>query len=452
MNQARALSEQTIAAVVNQTDGGVPVSAPKPTVGGLIPVVTPALVTLCVLVFAATFLRHHSGTGANQPLLPGANVGALTLGGQWWRLFTSIFVHLGIVHLAVNMWCLWDLGCFAERVYGRITLLLIFLSSGAAGAMASLAWHPFSVEAGASGAIFGIAGALIASFLLGDYPFHPSAMKAQLFSVLAFAGYNLAIGIFGHSAGNAAHIGGLVCGFALGSLVAVLPSRGAVTVVACGALLGCYAILAHAQGYIVPAERGRVALEAGHTDVAVRELNAAVRKNPRYADGYLSLAQAYLQQQRLADAEQAYRKAVDLDPQAADTRVQLGTVLLAERRTKEALAEFQNVLKVHPADAAAVVGIGTAAALDGDYARALEAFERAARLDPANPQVYAGIGVAALQLNRPEQAIAAFEKWTDLQPESATAFVNLALAYKAKGMEHQAEQAYQRALSLGKGH
>jgi len=132
------------------------------------------------------------------------------------------------------------LGSFAERIYGRATFLVIYLVTGVAGAMCSLAWHPFAVEAGASGAIFGIAGALIASFYFGNLPFPRQSIKAALFSVVAFAGYNLFVGMLSSAAGNAAHIGGLVSGLVLGLLLAQFPGRRTVLMGAGLAIvLGC---------------------------------------------------------------------------------------------------------------------------------------------------------------------------------------------------------------------
>ncbi len=413
-------------------------------------VVTHILVVISVLVyFAMTLFHSRHGVHDSPDLLRwGANFAPLTVGGQWWRLVTSIFVHVTLLHLAVNMWCLWDLGSFGERVYGRATFLAIYIASGEAGAMASLLWHPFAVEAGASGAIFGVAGALIASFCFGELPFPRQAAKAALFSIVAFAGYNLFIGMVGNGTGNAAHVGGLTCGFLVGVCLARLPYRWMTVSVTVACLLIGWATLMAKQGYVAPAERGRTALAEGHPDVAVRELSQSVVKNPRFEDGYVMLAHAYLQQGRFAESEKAYRGALALDPQAYDVRYELGTVLLAQRRSKEALIEFHRIMEAQPSDGAAQMGIGTATALEGNYERAFEAFRLAAKLDPANPQAYLGLGSAALQLSRPDDAIAAFEKLSNLQPEDPNALLNLAVAYKAKGMEHEAEQAYQRAVKL----
>ena len=73
----------------------------------------------------------------------GANMGALTLSGEWWRLLTYVFVHGGIIHIAFNMWCLWNLGALGESLYGRWTYAAIYLICGVGASLASVAWHPY---------------------------------------------------------------------------------------------------------------------------------------------------------------------------------------------------------------------------------------------------------------------------------------------------------------------
>ncbi len=186
-------------------------------------VVTPVLVGLCVLVFVFMILFKISPIrpSTEQLLHWGANFGPLTLAGQWWRLLSSVFLHIGIFHLAVNIWCLWNLGELAERIYGRAVFLGFYLTAGVAGAIVSLAWHPFAVSAGASGAVFGVAGALIVTFWFGDVPFPRRHIQITLASLLAFAGYNLLFGFITPGIGNAAHIGGLLAGLALGYLLQI---------------------------------------------------------------------------------------------------------------------------------------------------------------------------------------------------------------------------------------
>jgi len=190
--------------------------------------VTQAIFGINVAVFAAMLLAGVSPVDpTDQQLVDwGANFGPYTIGGQWWRLLTCVFVHIGIMHIALNMWCLWGLGRLAEAVYDRWTFGAIYLVTGLSASVASLIWNPVRVSAGASGAIFGIAGALIAALYLGESSMPKTAVSGLLTSVLKFAGYNLVLGAFLGNTDNAAHVGGLVSGLILGALIAkVAPQR-----------------------------------------------------------------------------------------------------------------------------------------------------------------------------------------------------------------------------------
>jgi rhomboid protease GluP len=191
-------------------------------------VVTQAILGINVAVFVAMTLAGVSPLDpTGQQLVDwGANFGPYTIGGQWWRLLTCVFVHIGIPHIALNMWCLWGLGRLAESVYDRWTFGAVYLITGVAASVASLAWNPIGVSAGASGAIFGIAGALISAFYVGEFSLPKAVVSGLLMSVLKFAGYNLVLGAFLGHTDNAAHVGGLVTGLILGALIARLaPQR-----------------------------------------------------------------------------------------------------------------------------------------------------------------------------------------------------------------------------------
>jgi rhomboid protease GluP len=193
----------------------------------------------------------------------GANVGPLTLQGEWWRLLTCVFVHGGIIHIGFNMWCLWSLGALAESLYGRWTYLAIYLICGVGSSLASVFWHPYVPSVGASGAIFGLAGALIAAFKLGEFSVPRAALSGTLRSLGVFVFYNLIFGAVIGTTDNAAHIGGLVTGLVVGALVALIaplqehaPRRVALFSVSALVLAGCAAALAHHYG--VPLRLGRV--------------------------------------------------------------------------------------------------------------------------------------------------------------------------------------------------
>src|ERR1700691_2081262 len=155
----------------------------------------------------------------------GANVGPLTISGEWWRLLTSVFVHGNLLHIAFNMWCLWSLGALSESLYGRWTYGAVYLICGLGGSLGSIVWNPQVMSVGASGAIFGLAGALIAAFKLGEFSVPRSALSGTLRSLGAFVIYNLIFGFALPGIDNTAHIGGLITGLVVGALIALMAPR-----------------------------------------------------------------------------------------------------------------------------------------------------------------------------------------------------------------------------------
>lgn len=152
----------------------------------------------------------------------GANFGPITKSGQWWRLITCIFLHGGILHLFTNMYGLLFVGFFLEPLLGRKYFLIIYLLNGILASLVSLFWHDATVSIGASGAIFGMYGFFI-SFMIFKI-FTSEFSKAFLLSTLVFVGINLLMGLTG-GIDNAAHIGGLLSGFIIGTLMAIFMKR-----------------------------------------------------------------------------------------------------------------------------------------------------------------------------------------------------------------------------------
>ena len=149
------------------------VSAAQPPGSPSFPI-TIGLVAINVLIFAVMVLRGVSPTNPTpqDAIAFGADFAPLTLGGQWWRLVTSMFVHFGVVHIGLNMWCLWNLGRVAERLLGRFSYVLTYFGSGIFSSIASVYWEPQAASAGASGAIFGLAGVLVSFVYLKKTPAH----------------------------------------------------------------------------------------------------------------------------------------------------------------------------------------------------------------------------------------------------------------------------------------
>lgn len=186
-----------------------------------------ALLGLNIAVYLWMILHGVSATSPTPDDLVrfGANATDFTISGQWYRLVTATFVHVGIIHLATNMWCLYNLGLLGEPLLGRWGLVATYLITGVAGNLLSLLVNVFrrelSVGAGASGAVFGIAGILIVLLSNKKLPIAEVELQRLRRSVIQFAGLNLVIGLGTAFSDiihidNMAHIGGFLSGLALG--------------------------------------------------------------------------------------------------------------------------------------------------------------------------------------------------------------------------------------------
>ena len=184
------------------------------TVAGLDAPATVGLVALNVLVYLVTVTQ---GAGINDPggkvYNDGALVGAaIYLNGDWYRLVSAMFLHAGLLHLAFNMLALYWLGTVVEQALGSARFLLVYFVSGLAGsAGALLLSNPLQPTVGASGAIFGIIGALLVLEYVATGSFAGQAMTLIILNLaLTFAIPNISIG--GHLGGL---VGGILATFAL---------------------------------------------------------------------------------------------------------------------------------------------------------------------------------------------------------------------------------------------
>jgi rhomboid protease GluP len=147
-------------------------------------------------------------------LMFGAKYGPAVAAGQYWRLLTACFLHIGPLHLVFNSWALFTFGQQIERRYGAWRFVALYVLAGVAGNVLSFLGSD-SLSAGASGAIFGLIGAAIAYFGAYREQFGQWGRR-QLTNVLIVAGYNLVFGFTLGGIDNLGHIGGLVAGLALG--------------------------------------------------------------------------------------------------------------------------------------------------------------------------------------------------------------------------------------------
>ena len=177
--------------------------------------ITYSLIIINILVYLISSFASKDIVDMDMRALVdmGALFGPYTvLESQWWRLFSAMFLHGGITHLLMNMFSLYLIGRTAENYFDMKSYISIYLFSGLIGGLVSLYVHPVSVGVGASGAIFGVFGAL-AGFFLAHREKIASHTKAFMKDFVIIMGINLVIGFSIESVDVSAHIGGLLIGF-----------------------------------------------------------------------------------------------------------------------------------------------------------------------------------------------------------------------------------------------
>jgi rhomboid protease GluP len=207
---------------------------PGAVLGGFIPharfnTILILIMNFGLFVITAIYSMNAGGGGAwnidARTLVDfGAKFGPYVALGQWWRLVTAGFLHGGLLHILMNSWVLFDLSAQVEEVYGASRMWVIYLVSSVFGFYVSMVWNPMIPSVGASAALFGLIGAMIA---LGVR--HRNALGAAVRGIyVRWAIYGLIFSLFGNI-DMAAHIGGLVAGFGIGYLAGMPRYEGSIS-------------------------------------------------------------------------------------------------------------------------------------------------------------------------------------------------------------------------------
>lgn len=187
-----------------------------------LPIITYAIMIICLILFIAMYIFGNGSQDAQTLLKFGANWDVLTKSSpkEYYRLLTSTFLHIGFIHIIVNMYSLYVIGPQVESFFGKLKYLFIYLFSGICGSMLSLAFTHNTIGAGANGAIFGLLGSLL---YFGYYyrAYLGNVVKSQIVPIILL---NLAIGFILTGIDNAAHIGGLVGGI-VASMAVGIPDK-----------------------------------------------------------------------------------------------------------------------------------------------------------------------------------------------------------------------------------
>ena len=181
------------------------------------PSITYIIMGICVFLFIMMYIFGNGSESTSTLIKFGANYDLLTKSGEYYRLFTCMFLHIGIWHLLCNMYSLYIIGKEIENLYGKSKYLVIYVLSGLCGSILSLAFSHNTISAGASGAIFGLLGALL---YFGYYyrTYLGATIRSSIIPVIIL---NLIIGLLTPGISNSAHIGGLVGGILVSMMVGV---------------------------------------------------------------------------------------------------------------------------------------------------------------------------------------------------------------------------------------
>jgi rhomboid protease GluP len=287
---------------------------------------TTALLAINLAVFAGMVVTDGNVQQFSSEALIrwGANLGRLTLSGDYWRLVTAGFVHSGLYHIAFNMWALWSLGRLSERLFGSWVTFAVYLLTGVGGSLLSLAWNHQQFEVGASGAIFGIAGAILSGIKFGNVAISSFEKRAILSSLTFFVIFNLAIGFglvrIGIGIDNMCHLGGLITGLIFGVPLATASASGKksfewATIVLAALIMGVLTSqLVSASERSDPSLAIEHALRSENYAKAIPMLEKYTAEQPSNDKAWAALGFAYQNEGNREKAVAAYGEALKINP------------------------------------------------------------------------------------------------------------------------------------------
>jgi tetratricopeptide (TPR) repeat protein len=348
-----------------------------------------------------------------------------------------MFVHFGALHIGLNMWCLWNLGRAAERLMGRFSYLLAYFGSGIFGSIASVYSSPLAVGAGASGAVFGLAGVLVSFVYLKKTPAHLQLNSNLLGSLGTFIIFNL---IYSARPGvsMAAHVGGLVMGLVVGALLpAAAASESArrtrlsvVVLLTAIALVGSAVAAKRLRTGVAELPSIQQLITEHKSDEALAKLQQLTAQQPQLAPAQAMLASLYMSRGQYPEAITALEKANAADPGNPAYQEQLGSAYLATTQFDRAIAFFQKLVRDNPRDSRAFLGLGYAYMGLQQYDSAISEFHEAVMLDPKSPGPQFALGQAQLKAGHYGDAETTYRHLASQFPNDPRA--QAALAYAAR--------------------
>jgi tetratricopeptide (TPR) repeat protein len=332
-------------------------------------------------------------------------------------MLSSTFVHLNTTHLLRNLSLLLVLGIYAEQVFRKQLFLVLYLSCGVAGSIASLGAVPEMIICGASASVFGLFGAMLSAYFLGKVAL--SKAEWWVFGFVAILmGYTLYAGAVTPEIANSAHVAGLILGSVFGMLAASnLAAEAKFRHWMCAAtalvlVLGTISVR-HYRGYVVSLAAASQAIDKDKPDEVLADVSLVLQKDPGSSTANAFAAAAYLRKSDPADAETAARRALSTDPDNGLAQWALGMVYVQTGRREQArsLAIQMFLRKRNTQEAVEILTACEADVID------------------------VSTGDALLDAGKPDFAIAFYKKALAFNPNNDKAQLGLAKAYQKKAMQ-----------------
>ena len=422
---------------------------------------------MLVIINVAVYFVMLASTGFKQFIIfrPnvlldwGANIGAFSVTGQYWRLFTSMFVHASIFHLLLNMYALIVFGPEVSRIFGAWRFLLIYVLSGLAGALSSIIWNPIQTSAGASAALMGIVGAMFA-YVVSKGDKDRAAKYAHPFVFFGIVCASICGGFFVPEIDNAAHIGGLFGGFVCGILL--LPQtygdKGKVPVYIPISILTLISLMA--LTFTIGTARAdrridtyRIAgsamanLNARKFQEAYNDYDQLLRLdlNSSY---FIGRSAALIGLKKFGKALEDCNKAVALSPKDTLVYVARARAFHDLEKYDKAIADFDRVIKMAPNQPGGYNGRAWTEIALGKYDLALKDVDKALKLNSEMADALDTRGLVYYCLNEDHKAMLDYEKGILIKPEEGACHYHLAMVYERAAEKDKAEREYKKAEEL----
>ncbi|MBI2810449.1 MAG: rhomboid family intramembrane serine protease [Candidatus Melainabacteria bacterium] len=405
----------------------------------------------------AWFVAMVCGSSLKSILLPssqvllnwGASSASETLAAhQFWRLVTCSFVHVGIFHLGINMYVLRDIGREVEAAFGRLNFCIVYLYAAIGGALTSILVNPLLVSAGASGAIFGVFGAMLAIVWRRPAMFPKGYLILHGKIVLCLILYTIIFSFIDKNADNAAHFGGFVMGFIAG--LCALPSadktgKRHLKQVAATALLAVPMIGATYLSYAALAHKPEILAETHYRkavdllqDEKYREslplLDQALALNPNNSNAYCDRARAYSEIKEYDKAISDADSAIKISETNKTAHTVRANVLQKLGKYKQATDELSKVIGLDPKDAMAYNNRAWSEEAAGLLDQSISDCDQSIRLKNDLATTYDTRAMAYILQNKFEQAINDLDHAIKIKSTDGAFYYHRAIARSKSGV------------------